>query len=184
MSTEQVMQGAALFTLMLARVAIACLIGISLTPDRTLVQIIAGILLLLLLICVQAGENAFVHRHSRGKAVQGWAGYLGKSVSDAGLTIAGIFFPLMVASSSIEGAPVSHKIGLVVYVAAVFIVMVTFAFIYSPDRQSILGSDPKPAAPSGKVRRQVGGAVGVGAVMVALALVILGAFLPPKRGIK
>ena len=26
--------------------------------------------------------------------------------------------------------------------------------------------------------------VGVGAVMVALALVILGAFLPPKRGIK
>lgn len=179
MSTERVMQGAALFSLMSARVAIACLIGISLTPDRNLVQIIASILLLLLLICVQAGENAFVHHHSRGRAVQGWAGYLGKSVSDAGLTIAGIFFPLMVTSSSIEGAPVSHKIGLWVYVAAVFIVMVTFAFIYSPDRQSILGSEPTPSPL--KVKREGGG---MGAVMVALALVILGAFLPPKRGIK
>lgn len=81
------------FTLLAARVVVGTALGLLLTPVSEVGGIFIGVLLILLLICIQAGERALVQRLSGGEVSRGWGGHFAGSASDVLLTFITIILP-------------------------------------------------------------------------------------------
>lgn len=164
------------FTLLAARVVVGTALGLLLTPVSEVGGIFIGVLLILLLICIQAGERALVQRLSGGEVSRGWGGHFAGSASDVLLTFITIILPPILLSAldadTMAGWIVMGAYTLTLTLAAPAIILAC----------SSLGkvSDDPPADTALPKTRRTGTGVAVGAT----ALVLAGVFSSILRGLR